>query len=151
MGMGICGMGLLSTIIVAPIVLSLEIPAFVCSVLGVNRKFIGQRLLVKAKKHKIRILAESKLNMVMDHVSHALMDGQISEEEFLLIMYEVDQMKAEILDEETKKKNHSVGQRRSPGQLHKKVANCTVMYSCGLAARGVRYSICSENKHNMPI
>ena len=118
MGMGIAGAGLLSTIIAAPIVLGLEIAALACGLLGVSAKFIGRRLAIKAKKHdNIRIPAESKLNTIADHVSSALMDGQISEEEFRLIMSEVTkytQMKAEIragarkvhdavqLDEETK-------------------------------------------------
>ena len=77
-------------------------------------KFIGRRLAVKAKKHDgIRVLAESKLNTIADHVSRALMDGQISDQEFRLITDEVEKyskLKSEIraaskkahLDEETK-------------------------------------------------
>lgn len=100
MGMGIGGVGLLSTIIAAPVVLGLEIAALTCGVLGVAGKFIGRRLAVKAKKHdQIRVLAESKLNTIANHVSTALMDGRISDEEFRLIIDEVnkyDQMKAKI-------------------------------------------------------
>lgn len=122
MGMGIGGVGLLTTIIAAPAVLGLEIAALACGFLGVIGKFVGRRLAVKAKKHdEIRVLAESKLNTITDHVSGALIDGQISDEEFRLIVDEVtkyNQMKAEIragarksyaaiktpvLDEETKK------------------------------------------------
>ena len=118
MGMGIGGVGLLSTIIAAPVVLGLEIAALACGVLGLTGKFVGHRLTVKAKKHdEIRVLATAKLNTIADHVSRALMDGQISDEEFRLILDEeskYDQMKAEIragaqkahaavtLDEETK-------------------------------------------------
>ena len=121
MGMGIGGVGLLSTIIAAPVVLGLEIAALACGALGVAGKFAGRRLAVKARKHdEIRVLAESKLNTIADHVSAALMDGQISDEEFHLIVGEANkynQMKAEIragalkayaavktpvLDEETK-------------------------------------------------
>ncbi len=40
MGMGVCGVGLLSTIIVAPVVLGLEINALACGVLGVAGKFV---------------------------------------------------------------------------------------------------------------
>lgn len=100
MGMGIGSVGLLSTIITAPAVLGLEIAALACGVLGVAGKFVGRQLAVKAKKHdQIRVLAESKLNTIADHVSQALMDGQISEEEFHLIVNEANkyhQMKAEI-------------------------------------------------------
>ena len=98
--MGIGGVGLLSTIIAAPVVLGLEIAALGCGLFGVVGKFISRRLLVKVKKHdEIRVLAESKLNNIADHVSKALADGQISDEEFRLIIDEAQkytQMKAEI-------------------------------------------------------
>lgn len=121
MGMGIGGVGLLSTIIAAPVVLGLEIAALACGVLGVAGQFVGRRLAVKAKKHdEIRVLANSKLNTIADHVSTALVNGQISDEEFKLILDEVSkycQLRDEIrtgaqqkhaavplpvLDEETK-------------------------------------------------
>ena len=121
MGMGVGGVGLLSTIIAAPVVLGLEITALTCGVLGVTGKFVGRRLAVKAQKHdEVRVLAESKLNTVANHVSTALLDGQISDDEFRLVIDEVAkyrQMKLEIragaqkmyagvalpvLDEETK-------------------------------------------------
>ena len=77
MGMGIGGVGLLTTVIAAPVVLGLEIAALGCGLLGVAGKFIGRRLSVKAKKHdEVRVLAESKLNTIADHVSRALTDGQ---------------------------------------------------------------------------
>jgi hypothetical protein len=100
MGMGVGGVGLLSTIIAAPVVLGLEIAALACGILGVSGNFIGRRLAAKAKKHdNIRILAESKLNTITDHVSNALMDCQLSDTEFRLITAEVNkytQMKTEI-------------------------------------------------------
>jgi len=121
MGMGVGGVGLLSTIIAAPVVLGLEITALTCGVLGVTGKFVGRRLAVKAQKHdEVRVLAESKLNTIANHVSTALLDGQISDDEFRLVIDEVAkyrQMKLEIragaqkmyagvalpvLDEETK-------------------------------------------------
>ena len=100
MGMGIGGVSLLTTVIAAPVVLGLEIAALGCGLLGVAGKFIGRRLSVKAKKHdEVRVLVESKLNTIADHVSRALTDGQISDEEFRLIIDEAQkytQMKAEI-------------------------------------------------------
>ena len=51
MGMSIGGVGLLTTVIAAPVVLGLEIAALGCGLLGVAGKFIGRRLSVKAKKH----------------------------------------------------------------------------------------------------
>ena len=99
-GMGIGGVSLLSTVIGAPVVLGLEIAALDCGLLGVAGKFIGRRLSVKAKKHdEVRVLAESKLSTIADHVSKALSDGTISNKEFRLVVEETQKyahMKAEI-------------------------------------------------------
>ena len=112
-GMGGAGLGLLSTIIAAPIVVPLEITAIVCGLVGVSLKFVNRRLQFKAKKHnEIKILAESKLNSMKDLISRALHDGQISEEEFKLILddfekyskmkQEIRDKKAEITDKQKK-------------------------------------------------
>ena len=114
---GVGGVGLLSTIVAAPVVIGLEATALLCGVVGAAGKIIGRCLAVKVRKHcEIRVLAASKLNTIADHVSRALMDGVISDDEFKLIVEELqkyDQLKAEIragarkkhaptLDEETK-------------------------------------------------
>ena len=146
MGMGIGGVGLLTTVIAAPVVLGLEIAALGCGLLGVAGKFIGRRLSVKAKKHdEVRVLAESKLNTIADHVSRALTDGQISDEEFCLIIDEAQkytQMKAEIragaqkahaavtLDEETKNSLIQRGRDEARASFIKK-AGCAM--SCSLS------------------
>ena len=138
MGMGCAGVGLLSTVVAAPVVLGLEIAALACGIIGVTGKFVSQRLALKAKKHgEIRILAESKLNTIADHVSRALMDGRISNEEFSLIVNEVGkyrQMKAEIragaqkahaavtLDEEAKNALIQQGRDEVRAGLMKKLA-----------------------------
>jgi len=137
-GLGVGGVGLLSTVIAAPVVLGLEIAALSCGVLGVTSKFIGRRLAVKAKKHdEIRVLAESKLNTIADHVSTALMDGKISDEEFRLVVHELqkyEQMKLEIrvsarkahaavkLDEETKNSLIQKGRDEARASFIKKLA-----------------------------
>ena len=138
MGMGIGGVGLLTTVIAAPVVLGLEIAALGCGLLGVAGKFIGRRLSVKAKKHdEVRVLAESKLNTIADHVSSALADGQISDEEFRMVIDEVNKytlMKAEIragaqkahaavaLDEETKNSFIQQGRDQARASFMKKLA-----------------------------
>ena len=138
MGMGIGGVGLLTTVIAAPVVLGLEIAALSCGLLGVAGKFIGRRLSVKAKKHdEVRVLAESKLNTIADHVSRALTDGAISEEEFRMVVDEVSkyaQMKGDIragakkahaavtLDEETKISLIQRGRDEARASLIKKLA-----------------------------
>jgi len=90
LGMGIGGISLLSTVIAAPVVLGMEVAALCCGLLGVAGKFVRRKLTIKAKKHdEIRVLAESKLNTITSHVSAALVDGHISEEEFRLVLDEV--------------------------------------------------------------
>lgn len=139
MGLGIGGVGLLSTVIAAPVVLGLEIAALVCGTLGIAGKFVGRRLSVKAKKHdEVRVLAHSKLNTITDCVSSALMDGRISDDEFRLIVAEVDKyndMKAEIrvgawkthaavtLDEETKNSLIQRGRDEAKASFMKKLSN----------------------------
>lgn len=71
-----------------------------CGLLRAGGKFIGQRLLSKARKHdQICNLAKAKLNTILDRISPAMTDDKISDEEFRLILSEIDkynQMKAEI-------------------------------------------------------
>ena len=99
-GLAASGIGLLSTIIAVPGAVGLQAGVIVWGLLGTGGKFIGRRLGVKTRKHdQIRVLAESKLHTIADRISTALTDGKISEEEFCLILSEVDkydQMKAEI-------------------------------------------------------
>ena len=94
------GVGLLSTIIAAPVAIGLQAGAIVCGLLGAGEKLVGRRLQAKARKHDlIPGLAESKLNTIADRISVALNDDKITEEEFRQILSEVDkynQMKAEI-------------------------------------------------------
>ena len=125
-GLAASGIGLLATIIAAPVALGLQAGAIGCGLLGASGKFIAQKLQAKARKHdQIRVLAESKLNSIADRISVALNDDQISEEEFRLILSEVDkynQMKDEIrgrqkqdvgLSEDEKKEVISTCERRS--------------------------------------
>ena len=99
-GLAASGIGLLSTIIAVPVAVDLQAGAIVCGLLGAGRKFIGRRLGVKAGKHdQICVLAISKLNSIADRISAALTDDKISEEEFRLVLSEVDkynQIKAEV-------------------------------------------------------
>ena len=77
--------------IAVPFMLPLEIAAIVCGVAGVCVKFIRRRLHSKAKKHyEIKTLAESKLNSVKDLISKALNDGQMSEQEFKMVLDELE-------------------------------------------------------------
>ena len=99
-GLAASGIGLLSTIIAAPVAIGLQAGAIVCGLLGAGGKLVGRRLQAKAKEHDlIRGLAESKLYTIADRISVALNDDKITEEEFRLILSEIEkfnQMKAEI-------------------------------------------------------
>ena len=99
-GLAASGIGLLSTIIAAPVAIGLQARAIVCGPLGVGGKLVGWRLQAKARKYDlIRGPVESKLNTIADRISVALNDDKITKEEFRLILSQVDkynQMKAEI-------------------------------------------------------
>ena len=125
------GVGLLSTIIAVPVAIGFQAGAIVCGLLGVGGKLAGRRLQAKARKHDlIRGLAESKLSTIADRISVALNNDKVTEEEFRLILYEVDkynQMKNEIcghqkhssgLSEDEKKHYFSVRERSNDDSTH---------------------------------
>ena len=90
-GLAASGVGVLTTIIAAPVAVGLQAGAIACGLLGAGGRFICRRLEAKARKHdQIRVLAESKLNTIADRILTALTDDKISEEEFRLILSEVD-------------------------------------------------------------
>ena len=100
---------LLSTIIASPVAIGFQAVAIVCGLLRAGGKLVCRKLQAKARKHDfIRGLAESNLNTIADRISVALNDDKITEEEFRLILSEIDkynQMKAEIRGHQ----KHSVG------------------------------------------
>ena len=62
---------------------------------------------IRAEKHlKIKMLASAKLDTIASHISKALMDDHISDEEFKLLMEELNKYKAmkEEIRNNTKKK-----------------------------------------------
>ncbi|KAH3800411.1 hypothetical protein DPMN_154044 [Dreissena polymorpha] len=107
------GIGVLSTIIAAPVAIAMEGAALGLGLLYIVGRQNNKQLSMKAEKHeKIKTLADAKLNTISDLISKALAYDQISDEEYLLILSELDkfnQMKEEIrskirvgIDEETK-------------------------------------------------
>ena len=99
-GLAASCVGLLSTIITMPVAIGIQAGAVVSGLLGASGKVLGWRLQAKASKHnQVLVLAESKLNSAADRISTALTDDKISDEEFRLILSEIDkyhQMKEEI-------------------------------------------------------
>ena len=89
LGLGVAGVGLLTTIVAAPIVLGMEIAALGMGAGSILIKYVNKKLQLKADKHRqILTLSEAKLNTIQNHISKALEDGKISEEEFKLILEE---------------------------------------------------------------
>ena len=113
LGTGIAGVSVL--VIAAPLVIPLECVAIVCQVLTMIGTLVNRRLTVKAKKHEdIKVLADAKLNTISSHISKALQDNNISDDEFNLVVNEMDKyntLKQEIRAHAVKK-NQPVDQEK---------------------------------------
>ena len=101
------GAVLLSTGVGAPFALVLGISGAVTGAISLFGNIFSKKTTAKAEKHlKIKTLAMAKLDTIASHISKALMDDYISDEEFKLIMSEMDKYKAmkEEIRSNTKKK-----------------------------------------------
>ena len=132
MGLGIAGVGLLSTIVAAPVVVALEIVSICTGILSIIGKYASKKLLLKAQKHeKITVLIEAKLNSISTLISKALNDGSISDREFSLIMDEFSRFQAmknviktktrEQIKQETRDSLIEQGRREAREQLKNKL------------------------------
>ena len=98
---------LLSTGVGAPFALALGISGVVTGAISLIGNIFSKKATTKAEKHlKIKTLAMAKLDTIASHVSKAMMDDFISDEEFKLIMEEMNKYKAlkEEVRNTTKKK-----------------------------------------------
>ena len=98
---------LLSTGVGAPFALALGISGVVTGAISLIGNTFSKKATTKAEKHlKIKTLAMAKLDTIASHVSKAMMDDFISDEEFKLIMEEMNKYKAlkEEVRNNTKKK-----------------------------------------------
>lgn len=113
MGLGVAGIGVLSTIIAAPVAIAMEASALGAGLLSIIGSQANKKLVAKAEKHEmIRVLASAKLNTISDLISKALKDDMVSDEEYALILSELEKfnnMREEIrnkikvdIDEQTK-------------------------------------------------
>ena len=101
------GAVLLATGAGAPFALALAISGVATGGISLIGNFCSRKARTKAEKHlRISDMAISKLNTIASHVSKALMDDFISNEEFNLILEELDKYKAlkEEIRNNTKKK-----------------------------------------------
>ena len=98
---------LLSTGVGALFALALGISGVVTGAISLIGNIFSKKATTKAEKHlKIKTLAMAKLDTIASHVSKAMMDDFISDEEFKLIMEEMNKYKAlkEEVRNNTKKK-----------------------------------------------
>ena len=87
-----------------PFLIPIQISAVVCGSLGGLVKLVRRKLTNKSKKHyEIKTMAECKLNSIKDLISKSLTDGQISEQEFKLVLDELE--KFNKMKENIKSKN----------------------------------------------
>ena len=101
------GVVLLATGVASPIALGLGISGAATGAISLFGNIAVKKTTITAEKHlKIKMLASAKLDTIASHISKALMDDHISDEEFKLIMEELNKYKAmkEEIRNNTKKR-----------------------------------------------
>ena len=97
------GIGLLSTVVVTPVVIVIEGVALFTGFLSIIGKCSVKKSTSKAKKHeKIKTIAFTKLNTIASHISKALSGNKVTDEEFQLILEELEKYK--VMKEEVRSK-----------------------------------------------
>ena len=103
LGGGAGGIGLLSTVIASPAVIAIEGVALFTGFLSIIGKYSVKKSTSKAEKHeKIKTIASTKLDMINSHISKALSDNKVTDEEFQLILEELE--KYNVMKEEVRSK-----------------------------------------------
>ena len=117
--------------------LALEAVTGVAGLLDVAGVVVSRRCLAKVAKHEaVRILASSKLNIVHSHISKALEDCKISDDEYKLILDELEKYRAmkeelrrkralaagSLIDEKTKNELIKLGLEQARTSFIKKLA-----------------------------
>ena len=97
------GISLLSTIIAAPVVIAMEGVAIFTGLLSIIGKYSVKKSTSKAEKHeKIKTIASTKLDTISSHISKALSNNKITDDEFRLILEELEKYK--VMKEEVRSK-----------------------------------------------
>ena len=98
---------LMATGVGAPFALILSIGGVVTGAISLVGNYFNKKATTKAEKHlKIKTLAAAKLDTILSHVSKAMIDNFINDEEFKLVIEEMDKYKAmkEEVRSKTKKR-----------------------------------------------
>ena len=102
-GGGAWDVALLSTVIAAAAVIATEGVALFTGFLSIIGKYTVKKSTSKAEKHeKIKTIASAKLDTIASHVSKALSDNKVTDEEFRLILEEMEKYK--VMKEEVRTK-----------------------------------------------
>ena len=92
-GLGITGVGLLSTIAAVPAVIEMEAVSIVMGLLRVVGNRAIKKMSLKIEKHeKIAMLTVSSLNTISSLMSKALADDTISGEDYSLIYWSLKRL-----------------------------------------------------------
>ena len=103
LGGGAGGVALLSTVVVAPLVIVIEGISLFTGLLSVIGKYSIKKSTTKAEKHeKIKTIASTKLDTIASHISKALSVNKVTDEEFRLILEELEKYK--VMKEEVRSK-----------------------------------------------
>ena len=90
-GLGITAVGLLSTIVAAPVVIGRQAVSIVMRLLRVVGNLATNKMSLKVDKYeKFAMLAVSALNTISSLISKALSDDSISDEKYSLILLEFE-------------------------------------------------------------
>ena len=101
---GAGGVALLSTVVAAPVVLAIGMALFT-GFLSIIGKYSVKKSTSKAEKHeKIKTIASTKLDTITSHISKALNDDKVTDEEFQLILEELEKYKVMKKEVRTKTK-----------------------------------------------
>ena len=85
----VVGIALLSMIVAVPLAIVTAGAGLAVGLLSIIGTAVNNKMMLKAKKHeKIKMLFGAKLNTINDHISKALKDKNISDEEYSLILNE---------------------------------------------------------------
>ena len=98
---------MLATGVGSPIALGLGIGGVATGAISLLGNIAVKKTTIKAEKHlKIKVAAAAKLDTISSHISKAMMDSYVSDEEVKLIMEELNKYKAmkEEIRSNTKKK-----------------------------------------------
>ena len=106
-GGGAGGIGLLSTVIAAPVVIAIEGVALFTGLLSIIGEYsIKKSTSTAEKQEKIKTIASTKLNTIASNISKVWGDNKVTDEEFQLILEELKKYKVmkEEVTSKTKKK-----------------------------------------------